>query len=262
MHRDTTVAPDEECSLAKIDSDEIAYTKLMDALDSTDEPNVKRGIKCPFGLSSQIAIDRLEEWFPDVKLIFGIRHPVHYFQSFYNYRVLMVHQGKLEGPVPPAETLIGSKEWVRVSTQTARFETVLKSLGKTNDKNVKATPFKVMLYTLEQMEDEDENRAANLRKTLGSFLELEHMIEPLAAANVNPHQGKRGFEETIDICDKRYDNLRSILVENGKETQRWIREEFLKSPDVTVANAGHFDELLKKWALDPCTDLTEDERRS
>ena len=106
----------------------------------------------------------------------------------------------------------------------------------------------VFMYTLEQMDDEGENVA--LRKELGSFLELEHPIEPLAKYNVNQRVGARGHKETIDICDAKYNELRRILVTNGKKTQQWIRDEML--PYATVANRDGFDTLLKQWAIDPC----------
>ncbi len=60
------------------------------------------------------------------------------------------------------------------------------------------------------------------------------------------------FDETIDICDDRYETIRSVLIERGRETQRWVREEFLSSPDVTVANEEHFHQLLKTFGSDPC----------
>ena len=255
QHSETVVPPMEECSLDQVFQDDMAYKRLTEHLKdatNTTSLDIKRGIKCPFGLTTLMAIERLEEWFPNTKLIFGLRHPVYYFQSFYNYRVLMVHQDKLEGPIPSPESLIGSDDWIRVSTETARFEKVLEKLGKTEGSDELKTPFKVFLYTLEQMEDENEDRKGSLRATLGSFLELKKPIEPLPRANQNVFVGKEGFEETIDICDTEHDKLRNVLVENGKKTLQWILDEFLKSPDVIVANEGHFHEIVSQWGLDPC----------
>jgi hypothetical protein len=255
QHSETVVPPNEECSLDQVFQDDMAYKRLTEHLKNatnTTDPNIKRGIKCPFGLTTPAAIERLEDWFPNTRLIFGLRHPVYYFQSFYNYRVLMVHQDKIEGPIPSPESLIGSNDWTRVSTETARFEKVLEKLGKTETSKEPPTPFKIFLYTLEQMEDESEDRKASLRKMLGSFLELKKPIEPLPKANQNVFVGKEGFAETINICDAKHDKLRSVLVENGKETQRWILDEFLKSPDVTVANEAHFHQIVSQWGLDPC----------
>jgi hypothetical protein len=114
------------------------------------------------------------------------------------------------------------------------------------------------MYTLAQMDDAIENVA--LRKELGSFLELEHTIEPIAKFNVNPRVGARGHKETIDICDAKYNELRRILVTNGKKTQEWIRNEML--PYATVANRDGFEQLLKQWARDPCDGKKQKATRS
>ena len=262
QHPETVVPPMEECSLDQIFNDDNAYSRLTGNLASatnSTSKDIKRGIKCPFGLTTPMAIERLEDWFPNTRLIFGMRHPVMQFQSYYNYRVLNFHKGEIEGPVPPPESLIGPNDWVRVSTEMPRFEKVLEKLGKTEKSEEPMTPFKVFLYTLEQMEDDDTERDASFRKTLGDFLQLKTPIEPLPQANINFFQGKKGFEETIDICDSKHDHLRSVLVENGKKTRDWILNEFLKSPDVTVANVEHFTETVSQWGLDPCVKEEEKE---
>lgn len=268
QHDETVVPHMEECSLDQVFQDDFAYTRLMDHLknatdvtDSSSDGNVKRGIKCPFGLTTKQGIERLESWFPNTRLIFGLRHPVTFFQSYYNYRVLEVNIGKIEGPIPSPESLIGSNDWIRVSTDYARYEAVLEKLGKTEASNEPATPFKIFLYTLEQMEDDDDDRRAKLRETLGTFLQLDKPIEPLPHANTNPSNGgdkKEGFKETINICDSEHDRLRGILVENGKKTQEWILQEFLASPDVIVANEGHFRDIVSQWGTDPCVKNDEE----
>ena len=47
-HNETVVPPKEECSLNLMDQDDVAYAHIKNALH-TINPNVKRGIKCPFG---------------------------------------------------------------------------------------------------------------------------------------------------------------------------------------------------------------------
>lgn len=252
-HNETAVAPREECSLDMKDNDEEARATILDALRnaSSSKDVKKRGIKCPFSFTSDISLKRMEEWFPNTKLIYGLRHPVKAFESSYNYRVQAVHNGKIPGPIPPAETLV-SKAWQRVSTETVRFERVLKQLLETNPET--GLKFPVFMYTLQQMKDEAEN--ATLRETLGSFLELEYPIEPLAKVNVNLRVGDNGYRETIDVCDDKYKKLRSVLVANAKMTQQWIRDEML--PYATVANRDSFVEHLKQWGLDPCEELEEE----
>lgn len=246
-HNETAVAPEEECSLDDIKDNAVARATVLQSLrDASTLANVKRGIKCPFSFTRNNSLQRLEQWFPNTKLIYGLRHPVYWFESYFNYRVLAFHAGKIKGPVPSAETLLHSNEWERVSTDAARFETVLQQLVSTEKQSLK---FPVFLYTLEQMKGTDENEA--LRNSLGSFLGLQYPIQPLKKINVNNRVGDNGYKETIDICDSRYDQLRTVLVKNGQTTQQWIREKLL--PHATVANRDGFVNLLKQWGQDPCT---------
>jgi hypothetical protein len=61
------------------------------------------------------------------------------------------------------------------------------------------------------------------------------------------------YDNMINICDSKYDLLRSELVANGKETQPWIREDLKKNnPNVVVANKEHFHELSGQWGTNPC----------
>jgi len=256
-HNETAVAPKEECSLDVIENNAVARATVMRSLsNASSSPNVKRGIKCPFTFTSDNSLQRLEQWFPDTKVIYGLRHPVHYFESYFNYRVLAFHSGKIKGPIPPAERLLHSNEWERVSTDSARFETILRQLVSTDNEEA-PLKFPVFLYTLEQMKDEKENEA--LRETLGSFLELQHPIQPVKKANVNKNVGDNGYRETIDICDIKYKELRSVLVANGDKTQQWIRDKLL--PHATVANRESFVKMLKQWGQDPCDMRHEEEAK-
>lgn len=87
-----------------------------------------------------------------------------------------------------------------------------------------------------------------LRESLGSFLDLKESIPPFPHTNE-----KKSFNGTIDICESRYDKVRHELLTNAKETQRWIREEFMTNPNVGVSNRDKFFESLDTWSIDPCT---------
>lgn len=60
----------------------------------------KRGYKAPRDITNTNALTAFATYFPATKLIIGVRHPVLWFQSFYNYRV---RGGTV---MPPAETLM------------------------------------------------------------------------------------------------------------------------------------------------------------
>jgi hypothetical protein len=87
-------------------------------------------------------------------------------------------------------------------------------------------------------------------------MNFKHQMKPLGHENLNHFVGKKAYKETIDICDDKYLDLRRELTQKGRETQMWIRNKFLQSPDVTVANRNHFLELLDKWEQDPCATTT------
>jgi hypothetical protein len=60
----------------------------------------RRGYKAPRDITSVNALRAFGRYFPHTKLIIGVRHPVLWFQSFYNFRV------RGGTAMPPAETLM------------------------------------------------------------------------------------------------------------------------------------------------------------
>jgi hypothetical protein len=269
-NEETSVGDREQCSIG--DSD-LSDGEAFDSLDLelsllSQDPSVKRGIKCPVGISNAHALERLDLHSPEAKLLIGMRHPVEYFQSYYNYRITEIYDNNLPvDTIPPVESLVGSSEWMGVSTDSARFEIYLMQLGKTEMSlaefedmagrphlAVKPNKFKVFLYILSQMQDEAEERVASFREEMRSFLGLETPLGEMEQQNKNHFVGENAHKETINICDAKHDDLRALLVKQGAETQRWIREEFMMDHDVVVANKDHFLAMLDTWSRDPCDD--------
>lgn len=225
------------------------------------------GVKCPQAISSPPGLQHLVEYAPELKLIVGLRHPVRLFESYYNYRITSMHdKGIQKFEAPPIESLIGAENsWKDVSTDTSRFELGLQQLGKvplskhqmktlkSKHRVVAPVPFHVFLYTMEQIADHDKARSTKFGEDMQSFLGLSEPIV-FTHENKNHFVGAKKHPETIDICEPRYDDLRQLLVSQGNTTQKWIKEKFLKSPDVFVGGSTHhFNELLSTWANDPCT---------
>lgn len=266
-HNETDISTKEKCQIGGSNlAAGPAYAKLTEVVSelSTDA-NVKRGVKCPISLRSHRTISLLVRHSPETRLIIGVRHPVRMLESHYNYRITELYDKKKQANIPPIETLVNGNEWMGVSTRNARFEIPLMQLGKTNMTTreleklglmahaaVVPNKFKVFLYSLEQLKDKNATRTDNVRHSLESFLELEHPMKPLGHENLNRFVGENAHKETIDICDDKYADLRIELITKGRETQLWLRYQFLKSPDVTVANRNHFLELLQEWESDPC----------
>ncbi|KAI2498776.1 hypothetical protein MHU86_15732 [Fragilaria crotonensis] len=266
-HNETDIGKTEKCVIlnAKV-SDSVALNRLDDAVGELSAENgMKRGIKCPSGIKNSRSLERMHNHSPRARLIVGIRHPVLFFQSYYNYRVTEIYDRNLTERIPPAEGLIGKTTWKDVCTDTARFDLYLKQLGKTNMTTAQLEEFvgrphmavrpnllKVFLYSLDQIDDTDENRSSIFRSELQRYLGLRSPIPSFSHENLNNFVGNKGHPETMDICQSRYDSLRQVLVGHGTVMETWIRKEFMMSPDVFVANTKHFLESIRTWRMDPC----------
>jgi hypothetical protein len=121
------------------------------------------------------------------------------------------------------------------------------------DLAVKPNKFRIFLYTLDQMDDKTEERKESFRQQMRTFLDLSLPLQDMERANTNTFVGEFAHKETIDICASKYDDLRAMLVEQGKRSQQWIRDEFIHSPDVVVGNKDHFLAILDTWSHDPCS---------
>ena len=225
------------------------------------------GIKCPMALWKGQILRSLVDHDNDVKLIVGLRHPVLLFQSFYNYRVTSMHDKGEIVDAPPAESLIGiENHWKEVSTDLTRYELAFMQLGKVplskhtikilkaKGRGVQINPFRLFLYSIEQLEDQDEKRVNGFRADMQHFLGLKSPIKSFTRENINHFVGKKRHPETIDICESpRFDNLRALLLEQARYTRYWILKSFVKSKHVVIGGSiDHFEDLLSTWTVDPC----------
>jgi hypothetical protein len=219
----------------------------------------KRGYKGPHDITSIRALDGIAEYWPDCKLVVGLRHPVSWFESFYNF---IVRQGYT---MPPADSYIGKcpSNSHGVCTKKAQFHLHLNLLGKTNQTTahekqlLKPLPSEVprlapmhnqvFLYDISQLGDKDEARAYKYRRDLGSFLGLKHEISPI----VHTEESLK-YHNDLDICEDRYRPLRRALMDIAKPASEWIRTYFMQSPEVVVSSPEFFNELLLDWMEDPC----------
>ena len=269
-HKEIAIFGDERCDLAfnqqaKLITD--LYTEFP------DDPKIKRGIKCPMQLeSNDLGMINFHKYFPNTKFIVGIRHPVLWFESFYNFRV---HN---EFKMPPAEKLIGKcfKGMWNVCTFRASFHLFLANLGKTDILNNPAeleyirssyrkglkpikTDSKVFLYEVSQLSDKDPVREVRFLEDLQRFLGLRAPIDSMmwfkpGKNHTDEKKLERLSEKKINICDERYMELRDDLMKTARDASRWIRDYFTTAPGVTVSSVGYFKEILAKWDRDPCLD--------
>ena len=268
--QETWTAPMEFCQIHHQDGAQ----QLRDWLHNTSSIEVagsltKRGIKCPTMVRATNAIEHLMAVSDVTKLVVGVRHPVSWFQSFYNYRVSENKEfpEQYPEPIPSPFTLINRKEWRDVSMAYAKFDKYLKQLMKVPlsgkdlkdllatdafwEKRATPNPYKVFIYTNEQLNDKNVTRQASFRRDLQQFLGLD---TPLVDFNTIPEQNRNdeAYPEFIDLCDAKYVKIKQVLLQSGRKSSQWIIDKFLKSEDVFVGNRDYFVEHLRGWGVDPC----------
>lgn len=270
-HPETSMAANEQCAVAApSQADLIVLQKLTEIRETL--VGEQTAFKCPNALYTYKSIIRLEKHSPQARLVIGIRHPVLMMESYFNYRITeMYHNGAKESAPDFASLVQLGSNWKGVSLGCTRFDLFLMQLGKTDitpdnfdemlsfskdfgyDMAVKPCKMKVFLYTVEQLDDTDEDRSFIFRATMQMFLKLHERIPPFGHENINHATGQAGFAESISICDPQYASIRRRLIENANRASTWIINHFIKSPDVVVANPEHFVALLEDWSHDPCT---------
>uniref|UniRef100_A0A7S1ZHH5 Sulfotransferase domain-containing protein n=1 Tax=Trieres chinensis TaxID=1514140 RepID=A0A7S1ZHH5_TRICV len=239
-----------------------------------DGRRVKTGLKCPKDIGTEDGLRNYAKFFPKTKLIVTLRHPVLWFQSFYNYRS---YKGS---KLPPPKDLIGSciegspyicaqhcgkHRTENVCTDRAKVHHQLSRLGKTpmttkdemkllrHDMDIIPSDAQIFLSELEQFSTGND-KGDHFGEDLSNFLGLNRPLPPLGQVggqkrSYHIKERRSGF---IDICSDEHKDVRTILVKIGKESATWIREYFLKSPDVFVSSEKIFLELIERWGQDPC----------
>mmetsp|Transcript_16731 Transcript_16731/g.34945 ORF Transcript_16731/g.34945 Transcript_16731/m.34945 type:complete len:378 (-) Transcript_16731:266-1399(-) len=270
QHEEINMMPYEYCDINTANGGE----KLLEFLKDKplDEKGRKYGIKCPTIVRRPNAIDTLSKISRSyTRLIIGVRHPILWFQSFYNYRVAEVYRKKEDlSTIPdPNKILFKNIQWKEVSLSYARFDMFLKQLAKVplddNElkemvlsdklwpKRISPNNFKIFLYTTEQLLGDGSNSTRQFRfqEDLQHFLRLESPFPDIRGVH-RSNENNATHPEYMDICSEKFDRLRRVLLRQGRISSRWILKKFIKSDDVVVSDVDHFRELLKTWGTDPC----------
>ena len=239
-----------------------------------------RGYKAPRDIVDPVVLDLLSEHWPSTKLIVGLRHPIPWFQSLYNFKAKRYNDtpnalqliGECMQDMDPSERAIHQAKVGSfdrgVCTDLARYHVHLSLLGKTNVTEPRQDRLlgprrvtmasraplhhPVFLYEAEQLSDSNEGRFRQFKFDLEQYLGLP---EPLGLppgsdsdeANSNPHK-----HFPLDICRPKYNRLRAELLRHGAAASTWILDYFLDLPSVHVSSPEYFRTLLQSWHVDPC----------
>ena len=131
-----------------------------------------------------------------------------------------------------------------------------KPVGTKNLK-VKAMKNKVFLFEMTQFADTDATRSQRLKDDLRHFLGVTHDFNSTAPHKVPGKKWPPEIQAVRDnfkmhICDDQHKDVREVLMKGARETSIWIRESFIKSPDVHISSPEFFEQAMLNWMDDPC----------
>jgi hypothetical protein len=212
---------------------------------------------------------------PQAKLLVTIRHPVTWFNSFYNYRVVNNELWSIRGHPNNLtindSSLKGKASYVNAAS--GAFHRYLAHLGKTPlDKNEREllngflgddeligqpplVPNPVFLMEMRQLGDSNSTRSFQLVKDLQTTLGLQQPIESITHTNSFQQAAKKPRAQqknVMDICKDEFLPIREEMMHVARNASLWIREYFIKSSNVTVSSPEYFEELMESWMHDPC----------
>eukprot|EP00986_Skeletonema_menzelii_P015330 scaffold11515_cov200-Skeletonema_menzelii.AAC.1 len=272
QHPEIVMPQTEFCDLVKKDGVNRTRLLLQDMMKQSSPKPLKYGIKCPAMVRDTNAIETLTKMSDDTRLIVGLRHPVLFFASFYNFRVWGHYKFNHTTPIlSPFKLTDGSeKTFHNAHVAHARFDNFLMQLAKVPlskselhrmlnsdnvwKKRISPNPFQIFIYTDDQLQHGNTSQFA---RDLQHFLGLETPLPDLnSEPRANDGSSRPTFPETINICDAKFEGIRSKLLQHGKESSKWISEKFIESKDVTVSDKKFFIESLRTWGDDPCALVT------
>ncbi len=206
-------------------------------------PNRLMGIKCPADMYNPLALDNYRTFFPDTKFIVGVRNPILWFESFYNFRVQNSFQMK------PLQHHVGKcfASTQNVCTKRANFSEYLEQFEDTRH---------VFLYETSQLKNTESTDT--FLQDLQEFLGLE---KPLKGPMIHEKPGRKPVSEKhqaeldskkVNICDLQYAGVRDKIRKQASATADWILNEYIDKPNVKVSSPDYFRSKLQEWHNDPC----------
>ena len=240
----------------------------------------KQFYKQPKDTYHRHVLEALETFWPNAKLIYTLRHPVKWFESYWNFRYWKAYH-----PIPASA--IGRKGDIhrivynKLHTGLGEYHVFMSMLGKTaqnrdadewklmepflrrRDNATSQFPFskiqnQVFLVESSQLSDQNVTRLSQLRHDLSTFLGLSTPL-PLEIPHIAPETLRLTPEELklrdrtrVNICDDDYVALRAELLRIGDAASQWLAKYFMKSDGVHYSSRDYLERVLETWSVDPC----------
>ena len=228
--------------------------------------------------------DALRTFWPKTKLIVVLRHPVRWFEDYFNRYI-----ETSSTPMLHPNRLIGSCHRIgqTVCTEKADVAFPLLKLGKTmrnptlrtreivhenrlrqnlSGATIPVHPNPVFLITWEQLTESNADKQKKLVEDLEYFLgvrsDLSFLRLPLNARLFQNFAHKDPHMKNIDICESSFRPLRKALMDIGRRSSQWIQDDFLSTSTVACSQVDWFTSSLNTWMNDPCEDVEQSLRGS
>lgn len=260
-------------------------TEIVDDGGGHGELVTLRSLKCPAGVEYPDMFATLATYFPKTPIIIGLRHPVLWFESFWNYRVTkqrvkfitkhglfpfpdMVKNCKMGAGKPPYTcrgefhsllAIMGRTE-LAAPDEIKLFPNLSKILDRRRKKPQlwnRTVPNPVFLYEINQLKE----NSAVFKHDLLSFANVDPNFPMPDMYKVTPGTANAEYrtKETkytrdteknmIDICHEEHVKAKEHLMEIARNSSEWITEYFMKSPGVVTSTT--FLDHVSNWKVDP-----------
>ena len=236
---------------------------------------IQFGLKCPGVFYRADDVHLYAKYFPRTKFIIGLRSPLRWFESFYNYQVYR----NVSLPTNTSKLIGRCIDHKKVCTDRGRLHAALARLGKTpmleneelsllygqdiiqathsntdmitsstqDHRRLSVQPGglanEIFLYEVRQIHDKQSSK--QLSKNIQQYLGIQEEFPEIQSY-------KQNKTRAINICNGEHDKPRKVLVEHASSASIWIQKYFLGSSDVTVSDPNVFHHLLNDWSVDPC----------
>jgi hypothetical protein len=262
-HPSVSVWEEEVCTLYNYQPAVLARKLYSDFPQSN--VTTHRGFKCPGHFSYQY-LRYFRRYFTNARIIVGVRHPIRWFESFYNFLARKGHDD-----LPHPNKLIGqckNHDHKGFCTDRAQFHQHLAKFGKTNlrdpgerallrlprkSKNFLRTSNPIFLYDMGQIYDANATRLEQFKVDLQHFLRLKTPL-PDSSNAADKTTTSRAKKKVLNICLPEYEPVRKELLAIGTRASMWIRMYFMQLPpeEVTISSPHFFADLVREWKVDPC----------